>query len=81
VCGDHPVLSDDTLERDEVSVLVVAGRVRRDVDVAAVVVEDGSPRGGRQMVTGRLVEVERASDFVRLLTFAPVDVDPEEDQL
>ena len=43
--GDHPVLSDDTLERDEVSFLVVAGRVRRDVDVAAVVVEDSSPRG------------------------------------
>ncbi len=30
------------------------------------------------MVTSRLVEVERASDFLRFLTFAPVDIDPEE---
>ena len=39
---DHPVLADDALERDQLALLVVGRRVGGDVDVAAVVVEDGS---------------------------------------
>ena len=48
VSGDDPALADDALERDQLAFLVLVRRVRRDVDVAAVVVEDRSILRGRE---------------------------------
>jgi hypothetical protein len=76
--GDCPVLPDDALERDEVFVFLFTGRVRGHVDVAAVVVKHGLPRGGRQAVTRRIVKRERVSDLRRALSLTLVDVDPQE---
>ena len=75
--GDHPVLADDTLERDQVPVVLVAGGIRRHVDVAAEVVKHGPLRRRRQPSGRRFVEIEPLGDLRHVLVAASVDVDPQ----
>ena len=78
VGGDHPVLADDAFERDQLALVVLVRRVGGDVDVAAVVVEDGAIlRVGETLARGA-VEPECLRDAVRVLLGAAIDVDPEQ---
>jgi hypothetical protein len=75
---DHPVLADDALQRVELAFLVVARRVRRDVDVAAMVVEDRPLVGLLEVCPRRLVEAERLGDLGGADLGPLLEVDPEQ---
>ena len=78
VSGDDPALADDAFERDQLPFVVLVRRVRRDVDVAAVVAEDRSILRGREAGARLAVEPERLRDAACVLLGAAVDVDPEQ---
>jgi hypothetical protein len=78
VRGDHPVLADDALKRVKLALLVVTRSVRRDVDVAAVVVEDRPLVRLLQRRARRLVEVERLRDRVGSGLGSLLEVDPQQ---
>jgi len=73
---DHPVLADDTLERDQVFVFLFTGRVDRHVHLAAAVVKHRSPLRGRQPRARRILELERIGDLRRALAATAADVGP-----
>src|SRR5918995_849472 len=78
--GDHPVSSHDTLERDQVVLVLVVLFTRREgrhMDVAAVVVKPRSPRGRRQPFARRIIKVERLSDRRCTLGVTSVDINPQ----
>ena len=75
---DHPVLADDALERDQLPLVGLVRGVGRDVDVAAVVLEDGTVIRVRQALSGGAVEPERVGDPTGVLLGVAVDVHPEQ---
>ena len=77
VGGDHPVLADDALERDQLSLVALVRRIGGDVDVAAVVLEDGAVLRVGEALAGGAVEPERFCDAARVLLGAAIDVDPD----
>ena len=78
VGGDHPVLADDAFERDQLSLLALVRRIGGDMDVAAVVLEDGAVLRVGEAITSGAVEPECLRDTVRVLLGAAIDVDPEQ---
>ena len=77
VGSDDPVLADDAFERVQLALVVLLGRVRRDVDVAAVVAEHRSVLRAREAVAGLAVDPERLRHAVRVRAGVAIDIDPE----
>jgi hypothetical protein len=75
---DDPVLADDALERVELPLVVVARRVRRDVDVAAVVVEDRPLARLLEVRPRRIVEAERLGDLCGADLASLLEIDPQQ---
>jgi hypothetical protein len=75
---DHPVLADDALKRVQLALLVVARRVRRDVDVATVVVEDRPLARLLEVRPRRLVEAERLGDLGGADLASLLEIDPQQ---
>ena len=75
---DDPVLADDALERDQLTLVVLVRCVGGDVDVAPVILEDGAVIRISEARLRFAVEPERLRDTVRLLLRAAVEVDPEQ---
>ena len=78
VCCHHPVLADDALDRVQLPLPVFARRVGRDVDVAAVIVEDGPLVRLREIVLRLSIEPELLGDITGADLRAAMQVDPQQ---
>src|SRR6185437_6210093 len=78
MCGDHPVLADDTLQSVQFAFLVFLWCVGGEVDVPAEVVEAGLLVRGGEATPGVIVQVEFVRNLIGAELRSVVEVDPEQ---